>query len=162
MSKDQQIAALQAENQFLKQELAQLKRLIFGAKSERFVASESDSSQLNFFADQVVQTEPVVKQEISYQRSKAKKHPGRHHIPEHFPVEEITLEPEEKSECMVKIGEEISEAVEYTHASLIKKRIIRPKYAHPVSQKVYLANLPERSMPKCIAEPSLIAFILTR
>lgn len=162
VSKDQQIAALQAENQFLKQELAQLKRLIFGAKSERFVASESDISQLNIFADQVVPTEPVIKQEISYQRSKAKKHPGRHCIPEHFPIEEITLEPEDKSEGMVKIGEEVSETVEYTPASLIKKRVIRPKYAHPSTEQVLIADLPDRSMPKCMAEPSLIAFILMR
>lgn len=162
MSKDQQIEGLRAENQALRQELDQLKRLIFGSKSERFVPDQNDSSQLNIFGDLVEATEPTIKQEISYQRSNAKKHPGRSAIPDHLPVEEIILEPEDKSEGMVKIGEEISETVEYTPASLIKKRVIRPKYAHPSTQQVLIADLPDRSMPKCMAEPSLIAFLLNR
>lgn len=162
MSKDQQIEALRTENQVLRLERDQLKRLIFGSKSERFVPTQNDSSQLNIFGDLVEVEEPTSKQEITYQRSNAKKHPGRSSIPDHLPVEEITLEPKDKPEGLVKIGEEISETVEYTPASLIKKRIIRPKYAHPSTQKILIADLPDRSMPKCMAEPSLIAFLLNR
>ncbi|MFT6442750.1 MAG: hypothetical protein ACJASM_002302 [Salibacteraceae bacterium] len=116
----------------------------FGTKLERFVPGQNDSSQLNIFGDLVEAIEPTIQQEISYQRSSPKKHPGSNPIPDHLPVEEIILEPEDKSEGMVKIGEEISETFEYTPASLIKKRVIRPKYAHPSTQQFLIADLPDR------------------
>jgi len=36
----EQIAEYKRENEYLRRELAQLKRLIFGAKSERFISSD--------------------------------------------------------------------------------------------------------------------------
>jgi len=41
-------------------------------------------------------------------------------LTEHLPVREITIEPEEDTTGLKKIGEEVTETLEYTPASLIK------------------------------------------
>ncbi len=84
-------------------------------------------------------------------------------IPEHFPVEEQVIEPEGDTEGLAKIGEERTEWVEYTPASLVKKVIIRPKYAVPEEEggtTVLAGQLPSRPVPKSIAGASLLAHII--
>jgi len=154
------IAILEEENKCLKQELATLKKLIFGHKTERYKAAKNDA-QLSLFADEKVEEVPEEKETISYTRKKRKNHPGRNKIPDHLPVEEIIIEPEENVEGLRRIGEEITESLKYTKASLIKKRVIRPKYEKTDKEGVIIADLPPKAMHKCIAEPSLIAYILS-
>jgi transposase len=153
----------------LKFEMETLKRLIFGQKSERFIPAQVAPEQLSLFqagvAEDAVQQAAPVMETITYEREKAtaKDHPGRSPIPEHFPVEEVIIEPEEDTTGLVKIGEERTETVEYTPASLVKKVIIRPKYASPLddgSTKILLAALPARPIEKGIAAASLLAHII--
>lgn len=153
-NKDAKIASLQ-------EQLNQLLKLINGFKSERFVPNQAVSEQLNMFADSSLEEKPQEqeKEVITYQRDK-KKHQGRNKLPEHLPVEEIVIEPEEETDEMTKIGEEVTETLDYTPASLIKRRTIRPKYATKEKDKVVIAELPSRPIPKSIAEASLLAYIL--
>lgn len=150
---------LKTEVSELKKERERLLKLIFGAKSERFV-SETHPEQLSLFADeedlQEEQDEETI--EVSYERKKnGKKHPGRNVIPEHLPVEEVVIEPEEDVSGMKRIGEEITETLKYTPASLIKIRTIRPKYARPNGNGVVIGELPSRPIPKSYAESSLLS-----
>lgn len=144
----------------LQQELDQLKKMIFGQKHERFV-SEVAANQLSLFTDVlVVDAESVVdKQHIEYDRKVVKKHPGRTELPDHLPVQEVIIEPEEDTSGMKRIGEEITETLEYTPASLVRKRTIRPKYAKLNGEGVVIGKLPSRPVPKAIAEASLLAHI---
>jgi len=172
------MAALIAENAGQKAQIAQLKfqleqlqRLVFGAKSERFIPQQQNPEQLNLFTtdqgpdgEQEAEADPA-KETITYQRTKpaAKSHPGRSPIPEHFPVQEVIIEPKQDTHGLVKIGEERSEYVEYTPASLIKKVIIRPKYAKPKKDgdtQVLMATLPSRPIEKGIAGASLLAHLI--
>ncbi|MEO6105468.1 MAG: IS66 family transposase, partial [Cyclobacteriaceae bacterium] len=151
-----------SEIQQLKHELNQLKKLIFGNKSERFIA-EVNANQLSLFTseEQDISSDHVVeKQHIEYDRKTPKKHPGRNAIPDHLPVEEVIIEPEEDTSGMKKIGEEITETLEYTPASLVKKRTIRLKYAKPDGDGIVIGQLPSRPIPKAIAEASLLSHII--
>jgi len=120
-----------------------------------------DESQLNLFEVEAGELKEEETEQISYERKRTKKnHPGRHPLPDHLPVVEQTLEPEEDVEGLEKIGEEITETLDYTPASLIKRRIVRPKYVDRIEDKIYIAALPERVIDKCIAEPGLLSHIM--
>ena len=155
-----QIKEQKEEISALKFQIQQLNKLIFGSKRERFTSNILDG-QLNLF--DIPETESIEEQpteQITYERKKTKKHPGRNPLPDHLPVEEIIIEPEMDTHDMVKIGEEITETLDYTPASLIIKRIIRPKYVDSKKEKVHIGTLPQRPFPKTIAEVGLLAFIL--
>jgi len=162
VSKDDIIAEKDAEISALKFENTELKKLIYGSKSERFSSSEQDPEQGNLFVqEEQVEPEKEVTEQISYERTKGKKdHPGRHALPEHLPVEEVIIEPEIDTSQMIKIGEQVTETLEYTPASLVKKRTIRPKYINKKSEQIYIGQLPSRPIPKSIAEASLLSHIL--
>src|SRR5690625_6782118 len=62
---------------------------------------------------------------------------------------------------MVRIGEEVSETLEYIPASLYIRRIIRPKYAlKKGGGNIKIAPLPSKPIEKGIAGSSLLAWIL--
>lgn len=162
-----ELEELIAENKALKARLAsqqlqlnQLLKLINGFKSERILRTSIATDQLSLFdvAPSEQQAE-IPKEKITYTREK-KKHPGRNALPENLPVHEVVIEPEQDVTGLVKIGEEITETLEYTPASLVKKRTIRPKYAKADQDGIIIGNLPSRPIDKCIAEASLLAFII--
>lgn len=142
--KDDQIAEL-------RQELEQLKRLIFGARSERSRLAATEQSEAS---------DPVATEQISYRRKKrAKPHPGRGALPAHLPVEEIRLEPEEDTSGLTLIGEEVTETLDYRPGKLVIIRRIRPKYARPEvdgSTTVLVAQLPRRPIDRGIPEAGLL------
>ena len=139
-----------------------MKKLVFGSKSERFVDTTTNADQLNLFnVESVEEVEPVI-ETVSYKRKKAKKkpHPGRHPLPDHLEVEEIHLEPDVDTKHMVKIGEEVSEHLEFSPASLKRIRIIRTKYVDKSTQQFHTAKPPTRALPKSIVGNGLLAYIL--
>lgn len=166
MSHEAIIAEKDAQIALLKHELAELKRLIFGAKSERYIPVPVASNQTSLFDEAIsdVPVEEVQKSLITYERTKgSKSHPGRNDIPAHLPVEEKIIEPQADTADMVKIGEEVTEYVEYTPACLKKIRIIRPKYAHKNTDgPVVIAPVPVRALPKSVAGVSLVSWIIVR
>src|SRR5690606_7601387 len=58
---------------------------------------------------------------------------GRQRLPEHLPVERIELLPpeaqDERATALVRIGEEVSETLEWRPASFVRLQIVRPKFA---------------------------------
>lgn len=142
----------------LELQLQQLYKLINGFKSESFTA-QTVVDQLSLFSGDTIQTAQAPRETVTYTREK-KKHQGRNALPEHLPVREVIIEPEEDTTGLKKIGEEVSETLEYTPASLIKRRTIRPKYAKASGEGVLIATLPSRPIDKSLAEASLLAHIL--
>ena len=148
---------LAQQKAWLEHQLAQLKRLLHGAKRERFIAP-SNQLPLPFDAEKAPE-KPQEKQAVAYTRTKPvkAKHPGRNALPSHLPVEEIVIEPEANTEGMAKIGELVTEELEYKPAQLFVKRYVRPKYSKGKEEGVLVANLPIRPIEKCIAGPGLLA-----
>ena len=143
----------------LKEQLAQLYKLLNGFKSESFI-TEVVADQLSLFATDIAPVvEETPKETITYTRDK-KKHQGRNALPENLPVREVIIEPEEDTTGLKKIGEEVSETLEYTPASLVKRRTIRPKYAKANGEGVLIAELPTRPINKAIVEACLLSHIL--
>lgn len=152
-----------AEVAYLKAELAQLRRLIFGQKRERFVPL-LNSSQLDMG---LVETQavgaPVKTERVEYTRTKSARPstpPSRNALPASLPREEIVIEPQEDVTGMKKIGADITEELEYTPGKLFVKRYVRPKYARAEGEGVVIGTLPSRPIEKGIAGPGLLAHVL--
>jgi len=154
---------LLADNQLLKEEVAELKRLIYGSKRERFVPTQKDDAQLSLEleAEAADEEQAVVKQTVSYQRAvqRAGKKPVRQSFPDHLPRIDIVLEPEEDVSTMRKVGEEVTEELDLEPARLFVRRYIRPRYVS-VEESFHIAELPARPIDKGIPGPGLLAHII--
>ena len=153
---------LRSDHEHLKFELEQLKRMIFGAKSERFVPS--DPGQVTLFGVEAAATAPT--ETISYTRSKAqeKEPPVRLVIAAHLPRIEEVIEPTDLPDGARKIGAEITEVIEYKPGTAWVRRIVRPKYAVngsglPGGSQVRIAPAPWLPFPKSNLSASLAAYI---
>jgi transposase len=155
--------SLQSKLVLVQTELAQLKRMIFGSKSERFLPAHADQQQLLFSDVATVETE-IKQQEINYTRTQVKvkenKHKGRLPLPKHLPRVEHIIEPAENTAGLVCIGKEITEELEFTPGKFYVNQYIRNKYSKPKQQGVIIAELPSRPIEKGIAGPGLLASIL--
>ncbi len=154
------------ETALLKAQLSELQRMIYGAKSERFVSSVP-SDQLSLFAPgQEAEEQDVATEQITYERKKQgkeKQHPVRAALPPHLPREEEIIEPDELSSDVKKIGEEVTEILEYRPGKLYVRKIIRPKYVEQEKSEdgnqISIAELPHLPIPKGNAGAGLLAHI---
>lgn len=131
-------------------------------KRERF---EGDPNQILLpfqMPEEVIkQLEEQTTEKISYERKRvSSSHAGRMPLPEHLPVEEIEIYPQEDITDMVCIGKEVTEELEYKPASYFIKRYIRYKFAPKDKEGVFIGALPARVIEKGIAGPGLLASIL--
>ena len=158
----------QAEIAFLKQELAQLKKIIFGSKHERFVAADATTPQqlaLNIQAEAVATVKISDTRKIAYTKvvtevTPARLHPGRNPLPEHLERREQIILPAADITLLKKIGEEITEELEYEPGKLFVNKIVRPKYAKADGEGIVIAPMIERPLPKAIAGPGLLAQVV--
>lgn len=155
----EKVTLLERENAYLKEELAQMKRMIFGSKRERFIPSDSAQQSL-FEAETPV--EELQQETITYQRNKAEKKANakRLLLPDSLPREEQVLEPEgiNPQDC-IKIGEKISEVLEYTPGKLYVTKTVRPVYKQP-DESILVADLPTQVIPNGNAGASLLSYLL--
>ena len=140
-----------------------LRKAIYGAKSERHVPPPPPEQMRLELGEVAAAEEPPQTELVSYERKKParrKPHPGRHALPEHLPRKVVRIEPDEDTTGMKLIGEEVTEALDYTPAKFVVIRYVRPKYARPEGEGVVCAPMPSRPLDKAIAEASLLALIL--
>lgn len=160
--------ALQLQVLHLQQQLSQLQKMIFGSRHERFVAAEVNTAQLSLDiqADATASCSVVDAKKISYVRTNVSVedrplvHTGRMKLPEHLRREEITIEPTEDITSCKKMGEEITEVLEWEPGELFVKKYVRIKYAKPDNEGVLIGKLPSRPLEKLVAGPGLLAQIV--
>lgn len=91
--------------------------------------------------------------------------PRKPRLPEHLPVEEQIIEPEEvraEPAAWRRIGEEVSEQLDYRPARFFRRRTVRPKYVRKgdMERPPVIAPLPPSLQDACLAAPGLIAAVI--
>ena len=175
---DQQAAIDSAVQQAVKAAVeattAALLRRFYGPKNETF-----DPRQLLLFGERIDQL-PLDEaslaeeagEEVVTRRVKKRHQHGRNPLPEHLPRIEIEHDlPEIEKPCphcgelRCRIGQEISEQLEYLPASFKVLRHIRPKYAcracDAAGESPHIVTAPKPTQPieKGLAGPGLIAYV---
>jgi len=119
--------AMETELGYLKIQLDQLKGKLFGAKSEKFIPS--DPAQGSLIEVEPVAVEEKTRQQVSHTRevSKEKKQPLRLELPAHLERVEEVIEPADLPQGVKKIGEVVTEVLEFKPGKFFVRRIIRPK-----------------------------------
>lgn len=135
-------------------ELDQLKRAVFGSKSERFVSKTSNNGQLDLFGNPAEQQEEEEKKVPVLVHVKKKKKPKRKKLPDHLERKIEIIEPEVDTSEMRCIGEQVTEKLEVVPAKLFVRKIVRPKYVDGQEQ-IHIAEMPAEPFPKCMAGSSL-------
>src|SRR5690625_2407248 len=130
---------LRTENEELKKqlvyishELDQLKKMVFGRRSERSKTLYYDNGQQSLFEDDELPAEEEPKKVKTHIRQKVKtgNKPKRIIFPADLPREDQILNPEGIEEDRYeKIGEDITEILAYQPGNIFVKRIIRPRWA---------------------------------
>ena len=153
----QENARLEAENKLLRARIDKLVRRIFGRSSEKISPEQmelllqlpggentpgnaSDSPCTSDTAD-TWETPPAAH---AAPRPTA---PRRPRLPEHLPVVETVIEPDEVRAAPAdwrRIGEEVSEQLDYEPARFMRRRTVRPKYVRrgDMEQPPVIAPLP--------------------
>ena len=144
----------------LSHELSQLKRLVFGVRSERFVLG-FEQDQLPLFGGAPAQDETPALETVTYTKRKNGK-PKRQALPSHLPREVIVIEPDVDTTDLKRIGEEITETLDYHPGTLTVIQRIRPKYVDPLREErgVVIGALPARPVERGIAEASLLSHVV--
>jgi transposase len=157
-------AQLKSDQEILKFELEQLKRMIFGSKSERFVPSDIGQLSLDLDMSQPI-PERIETEQIFYTRKKADKNknkPVRLSLPSHLHRKEIVINPPQAGiEGAKKIGEEITEILEYIPGKFYVEKYVRPKYLLPENKGIVIGELPSFPIPKGNAGAGVLAHLLT-
>jgi transposase len=144
-------------------ELAELKRELFGPKSDRLTPEqqeqlsalnqdlEADAQRPDAASDGVLDEDEEDEEQKKHTR---RRRGGRHPLPSHIETETITIEPDlVPCPCCGKmperIGEEVTEEIDFIPAKLIRRRIVRSKYAYRCGEAgVIIAPLPPRLLPQ--------------
>jgi len=154
--------------QALTMELAYLRRIRFGKKSESLPSKQADLFEETLQSDlaavnaEIEQLDPSAKAQAKPSRSRA----GRQPLPDHLPRIEHRHEPEscQCDQCghhLVKIGEDVSEQLDVEPAKFFVHRHIRPQYACKTCETVSAAPIPPAIIDGGMAAPGLLAWVLT-
>lgn len=160
------VDALEKENALLRQKIDALARRIFGVKSEKL-----NPAQLLLLLQEIEQPgkspEPVAAEEP--RRSKVPSSPRerrRQRLPEDLPVVEEVIVPERVKAAPQqwrRIGEEVSEKLDYEPARFLRRRTVRPKYVERgvLDAVPVIAPLPDSLLDRSQVAPGLLAQIVT-
>jgi len=152
-------------------QLYYLKRQLFGKKSERL-----DPAQRLLFENLYDQVKAKIEEQrqpkaepVKKAKKKNNNHKGRKPLPADLPREVIEIEPSDEEKICPdcnsqkqRIGQEVTEKLEYVPASFFVKQYVRGKYACKECQgNVSIGQLPPMAIDKGIPVEGLLAHIIT-
>ena len=164
----------------LTDQLAWYRHKFWKPSTEKYIPQDPNQRKIDFDGLDMLPEEKTYAQEaekevISYERKKPQKdkqQPVRLPLPEHLRRETEVIEPEGIDDNWVKIGEEVTEVLEYKPGEIFVRRIVRPKYALKKSalpkdeisrenlKSILIAQLPAAVLSRSNAGATLLAEIL--
>ena len=154
------LAEVKTENQLLRQKLEFfLKRYFGGTKNEGL-----DPKQLELLLaglGALSAPAPVTDEAKPASTRTATMRPARQPLPAHLETERVVLEPDEvrqQPDGWRKLGEEVTEELDWKPAQFIKRLYIRPKYAN--ADRIVIAPLPARLIEKGLPGAGLLTHVL--
>lgn len=162
-----EVEQLKQENDLLKQEIALLKRKLYGVSSEKGIPDHPDLFDCSAL-DKKEEEQEEIGAPKPPKKSRKPKTPAKPRIPDHLEVrdETIILPPEVKAnpELWKQIGEEHSDRIAFRPGDFYIKRITRPKFVKitcPVDEPnpPIIAELPQQLLDRGILAPELLAHI---
>jgi len=163
------VLTLLAQIDDLHGQLYYLKRQLFGKKSEKL-----DPNQRLLFEHLYDEVKAKIEQQNPSRTKKAptrknQNHPGRRPLPAELPRETQDIEPAESEKvCPIcqkpkdRIGEEVTEKLEFVPASFYVRRYVRHKYACRHCQgQVSIGPLPPMAIDKGLAGEGVLSHIIT-
>jgi transposase len=165
-----QISSHDAEVEHLRLIIARLRRLQFGRKSEK-IQREIEQLELQLEdleagnAEKQEKTERTLAPATAVVFAAATRKPARRPLPDHLPREIQVHNPEEKGcpACggsLSKLGEDVSEMLEYVPARFKVVRHVRPKLSCTRCDTIVQAEAPSRPIARGLAGPGLLAHVL--
>ena len=153
------LQAAQVENKLLRQRLELfLQRYFGGTKSESL-----DPKQLELLLAGLTALSaptPVAAKPTPVRATAAPRSP-RQALPAHLETERVVLEPAEVQQQPAgwrKLGEEVTEELDWKPAKFIKRLYIRPKYAN--ADRIIIAPLPARLIEKGLPGAGLLTQVI--
>jgi len=145
----------------LEARIAKLKRMQFGQSSER-IAREIE--QLELELDELHEDEGVRAAECPAAPQALIEKPYRKPLPEHLPRQEEVHEPActcpNCGGAMRKLGEDVTEVLEYVPASFKVIRHVRPKLSCRICETIVQAPMPSLPIERGRPGPGLLAHVL--
>jgi transposase len=169
LHKDEQLLSRDHEIEHLKLMIAKLQRMQFGRKSEK-VERQIEQLELKLEELETSRAEQEQSQECATApttpRAASAKKPARRPLPEHLLRITRVHEPAHQAcpECggaLSKLGEDVSEVLDYIPASFIVIRHVRPKLSCCGCDAIVQAPAPSRPIERGLAGSGLLAHVLT-
>jgi transposase len=162
-----QLKALEIEK--LRFQIAKLRRMQFGRSSER-ITRQIEQLELQLEELETGEAEDIARAEASEPdaaipvRAKPKRKP----LPDHLPRLEVLHQPAGDGACicpacgggMGKLGEDITEVLDYVPGHFQVIRHVRPKYACRACDAITQAPAPAMPTPRGRATPAMLAHLL--
>ena len=171
------VSAQQAEIEHLKFIIAKFRRMQFGRRSEQMgetitqlelALEELECGRAELSGDEQAGPDEDLSREdesVPEAAAPAKAKPKRKPLPEHLPRDTVEHRPAECAcpDCggaLKKLGEDVTEVLEYVPASFRVIRHVRPKLACVACDRIVQAAAPNRPIARGAAGPGLLAHVL--
>ncbi len=162
------LESMRRENELLSQKVALLVRRIFGSSSEKLSPDQLELAlALAGEAELIGPPMPPPAAPVPDREPRAERthEPRAPRIPENLPVVEQVLEPAEvlaEPQAWRRIGEEVSEQLDFEPGRFLRRRLVRPRYVRRDDRDAAprIAPLPARLQERSLPAAGLLAYVV--
>ena len=154
-----------SEIDYLKHQVAIFQKALFGPKQEQHKGVENPE-QIKIDFDQKIDLDlpqDIEEQKAIYQRrttNRKRTDYSKLDLPANLERVVTIIEPLDKTDDMVEIGQEVTELLAITPQKFYVKKIVRPKYAKPNKEGIVIGELPSRPIQGGMVDVSLLVMLL--